>query len=718
MPEKDENKKLIILVVDDDQELVSGFINLLSEEGFEVKGEYDGKSALEHVRENKVDCIIIDGLLPKMDGFKLCEEIRWSNDTKSIPIIMISGVYRAVNHASESISKYKLFDYLEKPIAPSIIIETLRKLFGDKYPKSAPLPLGLTQEKDEIDGTQKLVQYDTSNIYYMLEPDQMPLTGDLENMPFPIILYRLFTKRMTGALMITMGKAKKIIMVDNGRPVSVSSNIVSECLSQLLIKEKLLEKDLFNTIHEEATTAKCKHGEILIKHGVLTHPELAQWLRKQAEFKFYSVFNWSEGKFAFKALKNISKQSSDFTLHPFVMIKEGLRKHTKQDRLQAWFTPYVTSKVGAADHFEETMRDAAFNLKEIRWVSQRDFNEELKDVLQDHILEKEDIDPFVMSLISLGILKLRPPRMVIDPDQQDNYLGEHLDSVLTATARAHISGQAVNVKDMAKTSELSIEQIDKVEYMHNVKNMSSEEKETYTKLFNWRGDLRGKNYFEVLKLEEDSPEEDIKKQFAKLVKLCHPDTLASSSKEIRLLADEIFTMLSKAHETLSNKRSRNKYIDAQKRGGEDDATDEVAKIMAGENFFRNGVNAIKNKDFVKAKESFQEAIKLNANDGEYFIYMGWAHFNLSPNDILNRQEAIKMIDAGLELAPKFADGYFYKASIYKAMGDIQQAYEWFQKTMQTDKKHTRAKSELRLMKMRIESEKGKKTGLFSKIFKN
>ena len=107
--------KLRILVVDDDRDLAKGFEDLLVAEGFEVHCEYNGKAAIEHFRERYYDLAFVDGLLPGMDGFKLCGEMRWVKHGERMPIIMISGVYRASSHANDAINKFRLADYLENP---------------------------------------------------------------------------------------------------------------------------------------------------------------------------------------------------------------------------------------------------------------------------------------------------------------------------------------------------------------------------------------------------------------------------------------------------------------------------------------------------------------------------------------------------------------------------------------------------------------------------
>jgi len=489
-----------------------------------------------------------------------------------------------------------------------------------------------------------------------------------------------------------------------------------------MVKQGALTQEQFEDIHAEFQKTKKKHGEILIERGLISNMELAQWLRRQAEYKLYSVFNWRNARFSFKAIDNLTRQTSNFTLHPYVIIKNGLMNNTNEDRLDEFLEHYLSSNAGAVKDTEEIMREAAFSLKDIRWVQTKNFKEDLKSLMTDPIYQGLQMKGFLMSLISLGAMKLQPPKLedvktrgIADIADK---IGDRQESVLQATARAHLSGHAISVKDASRqTGEISVEEMDRLDYERATQNMSEQEKQDYTKLFNWRRELRGKNHFEALNLDENSAPEETKKAFTRLAKECHPDAQPSENKEIRLLADEIFTILSKAHETLSDKQKRRKYIDAMKNGGEGDATNEVAKIMAADNLFREGLSYMRRKDFLGAKQKFQEALKLNDAEGEYMINMGWAHFNIAPMDILNRQEAMKMIENGLERIPKYADGYFYKGSIFKAMGDIQQAYEWYQKTLEVDRKHARALSELRLMKLRVEAEKDKKKGILSKLLK-
>ena len=80
--------KECVLVVDDDREIVKAIALLLEKEGYKVLKAYDGMQALETVTEQQVQLIIMDVMMPKLDGLSAVMKIR---EIKNIPIIGISS---------------------------------------------------------------------------------------------------------------------------------------------------------------------------------------------------------------------------------------------------------------------------------------------------------------------------------------------------------------------------------------------------------------------------------------------------------------------------------------------------------------------------------------------------------------------------------------------------------------------------------------------------
>ena len=77
-----------VLVVDDEKLIVKGIRFNLEQDGMEVDCAYDGEEAVEKAKENKYDIILLDLMLPKMDGLEVCQQIR---EFSNVPIVMLTS---------------------------------------------------------------------------------------------------------------------------------------------------------------------------------------------------------------------------------------------------------------------------------------------------------------------------------------------------------------------------------------------------------------------------------------------------------------------------------------------------------------------------------------------------------------------------------------------------------------------------------------------------
>ena len=84
----EKGKTMKVLVVDDEKSIVKGIMFGLGNEGVEPDCAYDGEEALEKIRNNKYDIILLDVMLPKLDGLNVCRKVREFSD---VPIIMLTA---------------------------------------------------------------------------------------------------------------------------------------------------------------------------------------------------------------------------------------------------------------------------------------------------------------------------------------------------------------------------------------------------------------------------------------------------------------------------------------------------------------------------------------------------------------------------------------------------------------------------------------------------
>lgn len=115
-----ENKKTKILVVDDEADIVEMLQYNLNREGFNVSTAYNGPEALEYLKTNRPDLILLDIMLPRIDGFEVCRNIRSNDKFDNVPIILLTA------RTSEDDEIYGLrigaSDYISKPISINKII--------------------------------------------------------------------------------------------------------------------------------------------------------------------------------------------------------------------------------------------------------------------------------------------------------------------------------------------------------------------------------------------------------------------------------------------------------------------------------------------------------------------------------------------------------------------------------------------------------------------
>jgi DNA-binding response OmpR family regulator len=107
------NENVNILVIDDNQENLKVVSTYLKEKKYKIALALDGKSALKILETNKIDLILLDIMMPGMDGFEVCTVLKENKATKDIPVIFLT----AKNETEDIVKGFELggVDYIPKP---------------------------------------------------------------------------------------------------------------------------------------------------------------------------------------------------------------------------------------------------------------------------------------------------------------------------------------------------------------------------------------------------------------------------------------------------------------------------------------------------------------------------------------------------------------------------------------------------------------------------
>ena len=117
-----------ILVVDDEVYIVHILDFSLGMEGYEVVTALDGEQALEKVAQQKPDLIVLDIMMPKLDGYETCKALKANAETRDIPVILLSAKGRNVDQKVGF--EVGADDYITKPFSPRKLVERINSILG------------------------------------------------------------------------------------------------------------------------------------------------------------------------------------------------------------------------------------------------------------------------------------------------------------------------------------------------------------------------------------------------------------------------------------------------------------------------------------------------------------------------------------------------------------------------------------------------------------
>ncbi len=119
-----------VLVVDDEPNIVLSIKFLMSQEGYQVKTASNGEDALQAIAEQVPDLILLDVMMPKPDGFEVCQKIRATPEWKDIPVIMLTAKGRDVE--KEKGIAMGADDYVTKPFATKELVLKVKEILKEK----------------------------------------------------------------------------------------------------------------------------------------------------------------------------------------------------------------------------------------------------------------------------------------------------------------------------------------------------------------------------------------------------------------------------------------------------------------------------------------------------------------------------------------------------------------------------------------------------------
>jgi DNA-binding response OmpR family regulator len=119
----------VILVVDDEPNILLSLEYLMEQAGYEVRSARDGEAALAEIERAPPDLVLLDVMLPKVDGVEVCQLIRARPEWRDIKVIMLTAKGREIER--EKGISLGADDYVTKPFATRELVDKVRQTLGD-----------------------------------------------------------------------------------------------------------------------------------------------------------------------------------------------------------------------------------------------------------------------------------------------------------------------------------------------------------------------------------------------------------------------------------------------------------------------------------------------------------------------------------------------------------------------------------------------------------
>ena len=683
-----------VLVVDDDRNVQRMLADALSRAGFQVTVERDGEAALAAFERQSFDVVLLDVLLPALNGYEVARRIKSTPRGERTPVLMLSGIYKTKMHQAQALERHGAAAFVEKPFKLNQLFGKLEGVLGDRFPKPPPVPppngspepssepLADPRAQAEASLVEVTAAESTTEETAADAPEEIPSApsgapapdrGTFATRAFPQILADLHRRRATGGLLLRRDKVKKIVFFRAGGPESVKSNRLSECLGRVMVRERMIsEADCEESLKRMKASGR-QQGTVLIEMGCISPHNLRYALELQLRLKLLEVFGWTRGEFQFNPKAQPPAETVHLQMSTAAIVYEGIKRSYDTTRLQAALGEIAGKYVHPAEDPLFAAQDMSLGEEESGLLALMDGSRTVRELRRRGPLSPLDTDRFLYALLASQMVKLRSERRTGPPPQPP----------LQAAAS---SGADRPWDDDEEVLELE----DEVP-------ASDDEGHLRERLLGALAAMRRMDFFELLGLRRDAPAGAVRAAAVELLREYRVDG-PTSSTEVETVVKQIADLVGQAHDTLVEPGARARYEAELRAGGvKHEVGEVVGRMLEAESAFRRGEQLLASGDVPGAYTAFSEAVRLQPEEGEFLALLGWATHARAPADAGAGRQALRLLGEAVERSPTLDRAHLYKGHVHKALGQTAEAHGEYEKAVECNPGCTEALRELSIL---------------------
>jgi len=371
-------------VVEDNEDVRNVVVVYLRSRGFEVNEAVDGQRGLSEALRLRPDLILLDVLLPRMDGIEVLKSLRGNPDHLQTPVVLMSAVLQS-NDLLRQTEPFRVTAFLQKPFQVRVLVETIEEALARRGSSSSNPPpqrrraritvrdMGSppTTTRDAVPDERKLVCNTVA----------LPSQGQLSSFPMPRLMHAVFLENRTGRLRLIQKTTEKRIFFQNGYPVYAESSLPEETFGAFLIARKKITREQHEAAITEMSFSGIQYGETLLRFGYLSPHEMVSELELHLMAKVVSTFSWASGMFVFESGDSWKDDVMAARMKPGRLILDGV--------VSCWTTQAIrdirvlkeAEATFALEDCPYTSSDLALNTVEARVLQQVQHNHSIAQIV-------------------------------------------------------------------------------------------------------------------------------------------------------------------------------------------------------------------------------------------------------------------------------------------------------------------------------------------------
>jgi DNA-binding response OmpR family regulator len=129
----DSRKKRVVVCIEDEPEMIDLVKLILEQHNFEVFGAVGGEDGLEQIKQIDPDLVLLDLMMPGMDGWEVYQKMKASEMMRQIPVIIVTAKAQSIDKVL-GLHIAKVDDYVTKPFGPKDLVESVQKVLAKRSP--------------------------------------------------------------------------------------------------------------------------------------------------------------------------------------------------------------------------------------------------------------------------------------------------------------------------------------------------------------------------------------------------------------------------------------------------------------------------------------------------------------------------------------------------------------------------------------------------------